>query len=215
MPRYSWEPTHGISGRYRDTRTGRFVPTSIVRRELDTYLDNSQDAIRILSHSLRDRQIGLAEWEHSMRRIIKNTHINSVVLERGGYANMRPQDWGRVGSAVRKQYEYLTNFGLQIADGTQRLDGTLMVRMDMYTQAGRTTYYQSAHANMKPEVTMVGSVRHARDSCRECIDLDGKWFRMGDPAYKLPGQRICLTRCHCSERYGAEVDGAIVEMGAA
>jgi len=61
---------------------------------------------------------------------------------------------------------------------------------------------------------MVGSVRSARDSCSECISLDGKWFRVGDPAYKLPGQRICMKSCRCYERYGRmTADGveAIVE----
>jgi hypothetical protein len=215
MPRYRWEPTSGIHGRYRDTLTGRFVPASVVRRELDAYLDASDNAARALADALRNRQIGLVDWELSMRRIIKNTHINAVVLERGGYANMRPQDWGRVGAAVRRQYEYLTNFGLEIMDGTQRLDGTLAVRMEMYTQAGRNTFYQSLHANMKPDITHIRSVRNARDSCSECIALDGKWFTLDDQRYKLPGERICLVNCRCSESYGAMVDGVIVEMGAA
>jgi hypothetical protein len=34
MP-YRWEPNAGVSGRYRDTSTGRFVASSTVRRELD------------------------------------------------------------------------------------------------------------------------------------------------------------------------------------
>jgi hypothetical protein len=34
MP-YRWEPTAGVSGRYRDTSTGRYVQGATVRRELD------------------------------------------------------------------------------------------------------------------------------------------------------------------------------------
>ena len=51
---------------------------------------------------------------------------------------------------------------------------------------------------------MVRSVRHARDSCVECVSLDGKWFKVGDPAYKLPGQRICTKNCRCLEEYGRQ-----------
>ena len=42
MP-YRWEPTAGVSGRYRDER-GRFVASSTVRRELDRYLDTDDPA---------------------------------------------------------------------------------------------------------------------------------------------------------------------------
>jgi hypothetical protein len=42
MP-YRWEPSAGVSGRYRDER-GRFVASSTVRRELDRYLDTADPA---------------------------------------------------------------------------------------------------------------------------------------------------------------------------
>lgn len=200
MP-YRWEGDAGASGRYRDAATGRYVPAAVVRRELDRYLDGA-DPARALAEALRGRQVSLADWEIAMRRHIKNTHLNAVVLERGGWANMRPADYGRVGQIVREQYGYLKRFGLDIASGKQRLDGTLGVRAGLYTQAGRTSFYKSKQGNLAQGLDMVGSVRHARDSCVECVALDGKWFRVGDAAYKLPGQRICLGRCHCSERYG-------------
>ena len=209
MP-YRWEPTAGASGRYRDER-GRFVASSTVRRELDRYLDNS-DPAKALAEALRGRQLSVADWEIAMRRHIKNTHLNAIALERGGYANMTPADYGRVGQIVREQYAYLKNFGRQIANGEQKLDGTLGVRANLYTQAGRESFYRSKQANLQPGIDMVMSVRHARDSCAECIALEGKWFKVGDPAYKLPGQRICLKRCHCTERYGRMTADGVVAL---
>jgi hypothetical protein len=215
MSRYQWEPSYGLAGRYRDTRTGRYVSAATVRRELDAYLDASDNAARALAEALRNRQISLVDWELSARRMIKNVQINAVVMERGGYANMRPEDWGRVGAAVRRQYEYLTNFGLQIMDGTQRLDGTFIRRMEMYAQAGRRTFYASKHANLDGKVTHVQSVRHARDSCRSCVELDRKWFRIGDPAYRMPGDRECRVNCRCTEAYAVLDGGELIEMGEA
>ena len=202
MP-YRWEPNAGVSGRYRDTSTGRFVASSTVRRELDRYLDTA-DPARALAEALRGRQVSLADWEVGMRRVVKNTHLNAIALERGGWANLTPSDFGRVGQIVREQYGYLKGFAADIASGKQRLDGTLGVRAKLYTQAGRETFYHSKHANLSAGVDMVGSVRSARDSCSECVSLDGKWFRVGDPAYKLPGQRICMKSCRCYERYGRQ-----------
>jgi len=214
MPKYQWEPTAGVSGRYRDTETGRFIKSASVRAELDRYLDASDDAARALARALRNREVSLADWELGMRRLIKNTHLNAIALERGGWANMRPQDYGRAGQIIREQYGYLKQFGLDIASGKQRIDGTLDFRAKLYTEAGRNSYYRSTHANMKAEITHVQSVLHARDNCRGCLDLAGRWFRIGDPAYKLPGNRQCLSNCKCSEILGALGEGGIIiEMG--
>ena len=201
MP-YRWEPDTGAGGRYRDER-GRFVSSTTVRRELDRYLSND-DPAKALAQGLRNRELSLADWEIAMRRHIKTTHLNSIALERGGYANMTPADYGRAGQIVREQYGYLKRFAGQIASGEQRLDGTLDRRAQLYTQAGRETFYRSKHANLRGGVDMVRSIRNARDSCRECVELAGKWFRVGDPAYKMPGQRICNKNCLCSEEYGRE-----------
>ena len=215
MP-YRWDADAGASGRYRDER-GRFVAGATVRRELDRYL-GADDPAKALAGALRNRQLSVADWEVAMRRHVKNTHLNAIALERGGWANMRPQDYGRAGQIVREQYGYLKRFAGQIASGEQRLDGTLDRRAQLYTQAGRETFYRSKHANLAPGIDMVRSIKHARDSCRECEYLNGKWFRVGDPEYKLPGQRQCNKNCRCSEEYGRQTaDGveAVEEGGAA
>ena len=198
MP-YRWEPNAGVSGRYRDER-GRFVASSTVRRELDRYLDNS-DPAKALAEALRGRQVSLADWEVAMRRHVKNTHLNAVAMERGGYANMRPQDYGRVGQIVREQYGYLRGFANDIASGKQRLDGTLGTRAKLYSQAARTSLYKSKAANMSGGVPHQRSIRSARDSCRQCLDLDRKVFRIDDPSFPLPGQRICRANCQCHLEY--------------
>jgi hypothetical protein len=215
MP-YRWEASTGIGGRYRDTSTGRFVPAAVVRGELDAYLDNTGTAAKSIAQALRNRELSLADAEIAMRRHIKNVHLNAVALERGGWENMTPADYGRAGQIIREQYGFARNMFVQIEEGKQRLDGTLDVRMEMYTQAGRQSFYENKHARLDAAaVTHVRSIRHARDSCRECVFLDHVWHRIGDPAYKLPGQRICLTRCHCSEEYGRLDEGEPVVLEAA
>jgi hypothetical protein len=199
MP-YRWEPTAGVSGRYRDTSTGRFVASSTVRRELDRYLDTA-DPAKALAEALRGRQVSLADWEVGMRRVVKNTHLNAIALERGGWANMTPADYGRAGQIIREQYGYLKGFAADIASGKQRLDGTLGTRAKLYSQAARTSLYKSKAANMSGGVTHQRSIRSARDSCRQCLDLDRKVFRIDDTSFPLPGQRICRANCQCHLEY--------------
>ena len=135
MP-YRWEPSAGVSGRYRDATTGRYVAGSQVRRELDRYLD-AADPAKALAEALRGRAVSVADWEIAMRRVVKNTHLNAIALERGGYANMTPADYGRVGQIVREQYGYLKGFAADIASGKQKLDGTLARRASLYSQSAR------------------------------------------------------------------------------
>jgi len=208
MPKYQWEPTAGVSGRYRDTETGRFIKSASVRAELDRYLDASDDAARALARALRNREVSLADAELLFRRQIKNVHLNAVALERGGWLNLTPRDYGLAGQRIRYNYGKARDMFKQIADGTQRLDGTLDWRMNLYAQAGRETFHRSKHNNLGTNgPTHVRSRRHARDSCRDCLDLDGRIFAIGDPAYRLPGQRQCLSNCRCSETFLRLDDG--------
>ena len=199
MP-YRWEPSAGVSGRYRDATTGRYASGATVRRELDRYLD-AADPAKALAEALRGRQVSLADWEIAMRRHIKNTHLNAIAMERGGWANLTPVDFGRVGQIVREQYAYLKGFAADIASGKQRLDGTLGVRAKLYSQAGRNSYYRSKAANMSGKVTHQMSVRSARDSCWQCRELDRKVFRIDDTSFPLPGRRVCNHNCQCHLAY--------------
>lgn len=213
---YEWRPESGPAGRFVNSRTGRTVAPVVVRRELDSFLVGHDRAARALAEQLRGGQLSLAQWELLMRRNIRDIHLNAIALQRGGWSQMRMDDFQLAGRIVREQFDYLKRFGLQIADGSQKLDGTLVWRANLYGEAGRNTFYQSLHANLDGRVTHVQSVRHARDSCRDCVHLDRKWFKIGDPAYTLPGNRQCLHNCRCSENFAAlGADGAMVEMGAA
>lgn len=203
MP-YSWDPNSGATGRYRDLSTGRYVAAKTVRSELDGYLSASDNTARSLADALRGRSISLADWQQAMRAEIKATHLNAIALERGGWANMRPSDYGRAGQIVHEQYGYLERFAAQIADGTQKLDGTLARRAQLYIDMGRNSFYQSAHANVQPGITRVRSIRHASRSCAGCSGFDGVWYRLGDPAYVLPGRRQCNANCLCSEEYAGD-----------
>jgi len=136
-----------------------------------------------------------------MRRHVKNVHLSAIALERGGWANLKPQDYGRAGQIIREQYGYLKRFAGQIASGEQKLDGTLVRRATMYSQIARRSYYQSKRANMRPDVTHVRTRRSARDSCRQCLELDMKIFRADDASFPLPGNRICRANCRCHLEY--------------
>lgn len=222
MPNYTWitvNTRHGEQHRYRDTRTGRYISARQVRSELDRFVDAAgRNAARDLTAQLRDGRIALAEWQTAMARAVKNVNYAAVAAASGGVENMTAVERGRAGAIIRDQYEYLREFARQIADGTQPLDGRAARRAEMYMQAGREAFHEQKRAGVAARnpgaVMMVRSHRHRGDSCRDCIELDGKWFRQGDPAYKPVGRRICLVSCRCDEEHGImQPDGSIAVFG--
>lgn len=212
--RYIWEENSGVTGRYRDRVTGLYVKGSTVRRELDAYLDKKNEPAVALSIALQEGKISVADWQTGMMDITKKVHVNAVAVSVGGAENMTPTDRGRAGGFIKAQYTYLRNFALDIESGKQRLDGTFMNRTKQYVQAGRRTMYAAKEEALKASpVTHVGSLRHVRDSCTQCIELDKKWYAWGDATYEHPGDRICRKNCRCSERYGvANAKGQIIEV---
>lgn len=217
MPKlsFSWNPAAGATGRYRDQGTGRFVSGSAVRKELDVFIANAESAPRAASELLRSGEISLDDWALQMRQSIKETHLASIAEARGGWENMTQSDYGRAGQIIREQYGYLEEFKEQIASGDQALNGNIDRRAEQYVKAGRESFYKAKQAEAKKRgISHVRSLRFPGDSCTECVELDRVWFGIGDPKYKLPGDRICRKNCRCGEEYGVmEEDGTIVVMG--
>ena len=217
MPDFKWEPGTSATGRYRNAKTGRFVSPKVVRAELDTYLANAGEPVKALADALRNGRLNLLDWQVAMREQIKLTHLNAVAEAVGGYNNMTLSDYGRAGQLIREQYSYLQRFAQDIESGKQRLDGSLDRRAKMYIDAGRKSYYKALEAAIvQGRVTHIASVLNPADHCQECVELNGRWYRIDSGLYNPPGNRECRTNCKCSEKYGLELaDGTIQEVGAA
>jgi carbohydrate-selective porin OprB len=202
---YTWDAR---SRRYRSAQ-GRFVSAAAVRAELDKSIDAAGRAMREASDALREGRMSLAAWELRMAEEIRNSHLASTALAKGGWSRMTPSDYGRAGREIRRQYEYLRKFAAQIASGQQKLDGTLGRRAELYLNAARGQYEETrrrdeAERGMDEEAR----IRHARDSCDTCITEAAKgWQPIG--TLRAIGDGICLSRCKCTFIYrAAEVSAA-------
>jgi hypothetical protein len=199
---FTWDAR---SRRYRSV-TGRFVSSAAVRAELDKSIDAAGRAMREASDALREGRMSLAAWELRMAEEIRNSHLASTALAKGGWSRMTPSDYGRAGREIRRQYEYLRNFAAQIASGKQKLDGTLGRRAELYLHAARGQYEETrrrdeAERGMDEEAR----IRHARDSCPTCVDEARKgWQPIG--TLRRIGDSECRSRCRCTFDY--RVSGA-------
>ena len=222
MSNYTWatvETQRGPQHRYRDTDTGRYISARAVRADLDRFVDRAgRESARELTGQLRDGRIALPEWQTAMARAVKNVNYAAVAAASGGVENMTAVERGRAGQIIRTQYQYLRGFAADIESGKQPLDGRAMRRAEMYMQAGREAYYEQKRegnsAAHPGAALMIRSHRHKGDSCRTCIELDGRWFPMGDPGYTPVGRRECNVSCRCDEETGMiAADGATVGFG--
>ena len=202
-PAYEWSPG---SQRYVNAVTKRFVARTQVRQALDITLDRSRNEVARLSRELVNGRINLADWQRATAREIKNMHMASAALAKGGWAQMTPQDTGRVGRIIRDEYAYLANFAQQIKSGQQKLDGSLVTRANLYAQAPRGTYHAIEQRGMMEQgKTECRNVLGPADHCEganSCIEQTAKgWVPIGGGAMVPIGSRLCLSNCRCRLEY--------------
>jgi hypothetical protein len=196
-PRYTWD---AVAARYRDSRTGRFVPEGQIRTAIDRAIIKANGEMTALARQLRKGEITLDEWSEAMRTEIKAQQLAAAMVARGGAAQMTQEDYGRVGGQIANQFRYLNNFQSQIAQGLP-LDGRFINRVELYSEAARTTF-ESTKRDVEEEAGSGEESNElgAADHCSECIELAGLgWVPIG--TMPPPGRRICGNKCKCRLKF--------------
>ena len=194
---YRWNER---AGRYQDAR-GRFVSWRAVQRSLYETVDTARDAIKDLAQDLRDGKLSLQAWRDAMATEIRNLHAASAAAAKGGWAQMTPADWGRVGGRVRGELWYLNRLAGEIVSGKQRLDGSFLRRAAMYGDAGKRTYaaqesVEAGRHGFDEEHSELGTAEH----CDECVAEASKgWVPIG--TLIGIGLRACMNSCACTMHY--------------
>ena len=190
---YGWNV--GAS-RYYDNVTGRFVSRVIVTQELEKVISACQLDIITASQSLLDGTITLSEWQLIMERSIKSIHTSSAALAVGGWNQMTYNDWGSVGSLIKKQYQWLDNFAFDIYTEKQKL-GLLITRAKLYAQSGRGTYEEMRR--MLAEDQGFNQERRGlapAEHCNDCVvEAEKGWQPIG--TLRQIGDSQCRTNCLC------------------
>ncbi len=193
------------AARYVDAR-GRFVSPARVRAMLEQAVGAERRAIRAAAAFRTGAQdaSALAAFERAMREGIRTTHLMAAMAAKGGYAQMTPADYGRVGQTVRFHYRKLEGWMQALAADTAPRDGRLLVRADLYAGASRGTHYRVAGqvalaAGYTTERNVLGATEQ---HCPTCVaETDRGAVPIGT---LIPvGQRACLGNCQCTLIYEA------------
>lgn len=182
-------------------RAGRAVPVETVRQGIEQVIARSGERVRALSARVASGNLDLATWQTSMVSELKALHVATATVAHGGQAQMSQADYGWTGQRLRTQYAYLRDFAEQIASGRQPLDGRVLSRAALYSEAARGTFEDmGARDQRRGGMQEERWLRRASESCGGCVDRAGQGWQ---PVGTLPawGTQPCRVRCKCSRQF--------------
>jgi len=195
---YEWDPS---TARFRDPASGRYVARSEVTNIVDQIILKSQARITADSDRFRSGLITLEEWQADMRQEIKRVHLATEAMVRGGWNQLGPSDFGRVGARVKEQYAYLSDFTQQLLNGEIRTDGAFMSRARLYAASVRASLHESmTEVVMAAGYTEERNVLHPAEHCTECLDQSAAGYVPLGTLVPI-GARQCLGNDKCTMRY--------------
>lgn len=127
-----------------------------------------------LADRLLAGEITLAQWQKEMKKIIREANKLQFVTGKGGDAdNIRPGDYGRIGTNVREQYKFLAEFADKIyeADKNGKSLGFVKNRAKLYAKSSQATFWQSAVPVKLPQVPRDGKTR-CKSNCTCRLDIE-------------------------------------------
>ncbi len=194
LSQYVYDPR---TRRYRNTVSGQFVTAKSVRFAVDTIIDAETVKVRDIAQRLIDGQINLAEWQIQTTSLLKTLYVAMGIAANGGFENTSNSDLGYLGSLIKEQYKFLRNFANDIKQGRQALDGTLLARAELYSQASRGIY-----SDMVTRAAKLGGMSEAKralgiaDHCSTCLSQAALGWQSIDNVLPI-GDAECLSNCRC------------------
>jgi len=175
---------------------GRFVARAKVLAELDRVRRGVGQEMRELAKQLQAGEISRVEWLIAMKSRVKALHLAHAAVAAGGMDKLTPSDLGRVGAAVRRQYEFLRRWE---AEGLP-VDGRFIARAELYAGAAYGTFSDLERIKHKAVgYTEAKRVLGIAEHCSDCLEWADKWL----PIDVIPpiGASVCRTRCKCTIIY--------------
>jgi hypothetical protein len=205
MAEFEWDKK---TQRYRfadGANKGKFASAEAVASLTEKYIAQSEAKIAATADLLLDGHISVTAFEQAVAEQLKKAHINSYILGRGGLSQMGSRDYGLIGSELRKEYQYLRNFSVDILAGNLSPD-QIRVRLAMYSSSlhgsrelGRLEGHRSAGYIWEKRSL------HSSESCVDCSGFAGQgWVAIG--TLPTPGDRcVCRSRCRCTKSFSKDL----------
>ncbi len=183
---------------------GQFVPTTAVRFMMTRNIEQTQGDIRAIGQLLVSGKISLATWEETTAKALKNLHIQSYLLGRGGKNAMTQRDYGLIGQRLKSEYQYLRQFAEQIKSEPMS-QAEFFRRLEMYASAGSGLYEKArTEGHIKSDFRWERRIRTKTESCQSCIGFESMGWQ---PIGTLPAPTEsceCRSNCGCVKEFAKE-----------
>jgi hypothetical protein len=140
----------------------------------------------------------LATFQIMTGATVKETHVMMAAAAVGGINGLSASDLGYIGNLVKAQYTYLRGMTKDIYSGSQAIDGSLVARVALYTQAARGSYEEmsrreASQAGITEERRILGPADH----CQDCVSQARKGWQPAGVLNPI-GDSQCMANCHCT-----------------
>lgn len=212
------------SQRYRNNKTGRFLPKSTVDNLINKRISAIGTDVLTLGKLLETDKLTLESWQRTTAYTIRELHLQSYLLARGGKAQMTAEDYLVVARELKKQYRYLRTFaedinrGYSIDRNGNQVPMTIArfeQRLRLYAKSGRAAA-NLAYEQSNRKAGKVAMSRHLGATDRHCVSCVSYASAGIQPIGTLPmpcQQCECGNNCLCSVRwYGVDDLQRIAEV---
>ncbi len=204
------------SQRYRNNQTGRFIPKTTVDNLIVKRITLIESDILTIGSLLQNDRLSLESWQRTTAYTIRELHLQSYLLARGGKAQMTPEDYLVVARELKKQYRYLRTFaedinrGYSIDKNGKQVPMTVArfeQRLKLYAKSGRAAA-NLAEDQSNRKAGKVAMSRHLGSTDRHCSSCVSYASAGIQPIGALPmpcQQCECGNNCLCSVKwYGVD-----------
>lgn len=125
--------------RYRDVETGQFVARETIFGYTESLIAAGSNASDVLTGMYHDGGLSVDDYITRLQGEVKSTHIQEIVLGRGGRESMTPRDWGSAGAMLKAQYALMEGFRADLNAGALS-DAQIHARARLYFQSAAEAY---------------------------------------------------------------------------
>lgn len=164
---------------------------------LDKAIRNARVRITKDANAMRAGRLLLGSWESQTRANLKDVHLYTAAVKRGGFSQLTANDKRAVTRELKNQYKYLDRLARGLESGDVANDGKILGRMSLYTSAAKVTGHRIERDTMKDSgMTLERNVMTPGEHCTGC---ESETARGDVPIGELVliGNRECLSHCNC------------------
>lgn len=191
---YGW---NAGAARYVDRATGRFVAQDDVIAVMEQRIEAGIGRLQDMARGVIEGRVEVGALQEAGIVELRRINTQLAALGRGGWRQMSPSDWGRVGAHLRQEYEYWRGFMQDIASGNLT-EAQINARLGLYGNHAWQSYWMQDET-AKREAGAVEERNILDDGaahCTECPDLTARgWVAIGE--LPPPGARECQANCRC------------------